>query len=215
MHAVQDFYSHSTWAEDTQRAGFTHSGAIPLWFDIAKEKRATLPLVSGAYPDGSSPGHKNHSDLNHDFTGRPNNTLAVDAATRASADWITRLQADDPSLPWDEMKSYNIQKDMILKRFLEQYDATFVTSTSIVLGHFDGPTPKKTVFSTDLGKEKAQAAAALVMTAQAYAPFMSAKDNVNKLPTPYWSSHFIYHVPRDIADGMLCNDVTYNKPTSK
>ena len=65
----------------------------------------------------------------------------------------------------------------------------------------------------DADKEGTQAKTALALTIAAYLPFVAAKGNEQyHLPSPYWSSHFIYHVPRDIADGMRCADVVYHKP---
>lgn len=213
MHAVQDFYSHSNWVNYWMKSG---AAKTPLWFDVPADERAKLNIHTGAYPDGSAPGHDNHADLNKDNSARPLNTEGVDAATRASTDWIQRLMKDDPSLPWDEMKSYSIQNDKIMKDFLERLDATFLTTSSIALGHFDGDAPKKMLFAPgDVAREKRQAKAMLALTVKDYLTYVAAAKNVNKLPSPYWSSHYIYHVPRDIAVGMMLAGKTYEKPAKQ
>lgn len=199
LHVVQDFYSHSNWVNYWME----HGGKVPLWFDVPAADRAKLPIHTGAYPDGSAPGHENHADLNKDNSTRPLNAEAVDAATRASTAWIVRLMAEAPSLPWDEMKSYDIQKDLVMKNFLYALDSNFLTTTSIVMGHFDGPQPKRMLFATDTFDERKQALYVLKDTVDKYRTFIDAKGNPDKLPSPYWSSQFIYHVPRDIASGLM------------
>ncbi len=213
LHAVQDFYSHSNWVNYWSGKG----GQVPLWFDVDPAERAKLDIHTGAYPDGSSKGHANHGDLNKDNSTRAMNGAAVAAATRASGDWIKRLMADDPSLPWDEMKTYSIKGDRVMKDFLERLDATFLTTSSIALDHFDGPHPAKLIFAKngDAAQEKRQAKLMLAATMKDYLAYVSAEKNKQyKLPSPYWSSHFIYHVPRDVAVGMLCADKTYLKPAN-
>jgi hypothetical protein len=209
LHAVQDFYSHSNWVNY-----WTKTGKVPLWFEVDPAERNKLDIHTGAYPDGSSKGHANHGDLNKDNSTRPMNGAAVAAATRASTDWLKRLMADDPSLPWAEMQQYSIKGDRIMKDFLERLDATFLTTSSIALSHFDGPHPAKFIFAKgDEAKEKHQAEIMLGMTMKDYLVYVAADKNKQyKLPSPYWSSHFIYHVPRDIAVGLLCADKTYLKP---
>jgi hypothetical protein len=212
MHAVQDFYSHSNWVNTLIQPG---KEQVPIWFDIPRAERSKMSIHTGAYPDDSAKPHENHAQLNKDSSSRTLNGPAVDAATRASIDWIKRLMADDPSLPWDEMKSYSIKDDLVMKRYLYELDSTFTTTTSIALNHFDGPKPKKFVFAQggDVDKEIIQAKTALGLTIAAYLPFVAAKGNEEyHLPSPYWSSHFIYHVPRDIADGLMCAGVVYKKP---
>jgi hypothetical protein len=204
MHAVQDFYSHSNWVNYWME----HGGNVPLWFEVSAEDRAKLPIHTGAYPDGSAPGHENHADLNKDSSSRKYNMQAVDAASRASADWINRLMADNPSLPWGEMKAYTVKDDQIMKGFLYDFDATFLTSSSIAMGHFDGSDPHKYVFGANKDGDAHGAKIALAAVIERYLVYMHV-DKVNSLPTPYWSSHFIYHVPRDIAAGLMVAGKTY------
>jgi hypothetical protein len=205
LHPVQDFYSHSNWVNVWMKK----SGKVPLWFEVDAKERAKLDIHSGVYPDGSMPGHENHGDLNKDNSQRKLNKEAVDAATRASDAWIKALMASDPTLSWDELKSYSVQNDKILKDFLARLDATFLTSSSIVLGHFDGKQSVKHVFSQDAAKEKVQAATILAATLTEYANYIAAKGNKFHLPSPYWSSHLQYHVIHELADGILLAGKAY------
>ena len=118
MHMVQDFYAHSNWVNTFIQPG---KEEVPIWFDIPRAERNKLSIHTGMYPDDLTdkpPPHENHAVLNKDSSSRTLNPAAVDAATRASTDWIKRLMADDPSLPWDEMKSYSIKDDLVMKRYL-------------------------------------------------------------------------------------------------
>lgn len=213
LHAVQDFYSHSNWVNHWTKVGVV----TPLWFDVTPEDRARLDIHSGAFPDGSSKGHANHGELNKDNSARPLNAEAVDAATRASIDWLARLEKDDPSLPWAEMKGYSVQGDRVMKDFLMRLDATFLTTSSIVGNHFDGKAPKKQIFSPgNAAKDKKQAIVMLAATMKDYLVYVGADKNKQyKLPSPYWSAHFIYHVPRDVAYDLFLADKKYLVPFKK
>jgi hypothetical protein len=208
LHTVQDFYSHSNWVNYWMKK----TGKVPLWYEVDPADRAKLDIHSGAYPDGSAPGHENHADLNKDSSARKLNKEAVEAATRASDAWIKALMASDPTLSWDELKTYSIQNNKIYKDFLERLDATFTTSSSIVAKHFDGENAVKHVFSQEKGKERVQAAAILDQTLNGYSTYMLAKQNKFGLPSPYWSTHLQYHVVRDLAHGMLLAGKGYVKP---
>jgi hypothetical protein len=170
--------------------------------------------VTGAYPDGSSAGHKNHADLNKDCTGRPFNKEAVAIAERASTEWVKMLMDSVPNAPWSELKAYNIQNDMTMKRFLVKLDATFLTSSSIALDHFDGTAPAKFVFVADgdVTRERNQARAALALTLNEYATNIALQGNTYKLPSPYWSGYKVYHITRDLADGLMLNGKKYKAP---
>lgn len=212
LHTVQDFYSHSNWVN--RHIALGQKNPIPIWFETTQSDRMKLNLVTGAYPDGSKKGKLNHGDLNKDCTGRNLNTQAVEVAERASIDWLKRLMDSTASeVPWGELKSYDIQKNIVMKRFLVQLDATFLTTSSIVANHFDGPTPVKFVFSPekDLTKEFRLARTALMSTLQQYTANMAIKDNTHALPSPYWSGHIIYHITRDLAFGLMLNEKIYVK----
>jgi hypothetical protein len=211
LHTIQDFYSHSNWVNLQTSMNVS---PVPIWYDVAAADRKKLNLFTGAYPDGSSAGHKNHADLNKDCSTRDLNKDAVETAERASIDWVKRLMDSVITVPWSELKAYNIQNDMVLKRFLVNLDATFLTSSSIVLNHFDGKQPAKFVFSPtkELPKERAQAAIALSATIGQYSINVGTAENTFKLPTPYWAGHKAYHITRDLAAGLMLNGKKYVPP---
>jgi hypothetical protein len=214
LHVVQDFYSHSNWINLFNAAGRKQ---MPIWFDIPETERKMLDLYSGVYPDGSMPNHANHSELNKDASTRPLNSIAVEAAERASIDWLKRLVDTLTEVPWAELKAYNIQKDMVMKRFLVSLDATFLTSSSILFNHLDGDQPAKYIFSPEKSNkiEKAKAAAALMMVLDNYANNISVGKNEFQLPSPYWAGFKGYFITRDIADGISLKGKKYTAPKEK
>ncbi len=208
LHTVQDFYSHSNWVTTIIKSH------MPIWFEVDELERKKLNLVTGAYPDGSSKGKKNHADLNKDCSIRAFHKEAVEVAERASIDWVKRLMDSVAEIPWNELKSYNIQKDVTLKRFLIKLDATFLTSSSIALDHFDGTKPAKFVFTPekDITRERNQARAALALTLNEYATNIALAGNTYKLPSPYWAGHKVYHITRELAAGIMLNGKKYKAP---
>lgn len=208
LHTIQDFYSHSNWVNLYMSM---NKSPIPIWYEVDAMDRKKMNLFTGAYPDGSSKGHKNHADLNKDCSTRPLNKEAVEVAERASIDWVKRLIDSVAEVPWNELKSYNIQKDVVLKRFLVKLDATFLTSSSISLDHFDGTNPAKFVFTPEknITREKNQARAALALTLDEYATNIALAGNTYQLPSPYWAGQKVYHITRDLAAGIILNGKKY------
>lgn len=216
LHAVQDFYSHSNWVNTYV---LLNKKPIPTWYGEDSNYRMSLYLYTGAYPDGSVKGKKNHSELNKDCSIRELNKEAVEVAERASVEWVKMIMDATPELPWSELKSYNIQNDQILKNFLVKLDATFLTSSSILGpdgGHLDGPKPVKFVFTADndIEKERAKARVALSYTISEYAAYLTLERNIYKLPSPYWAGFRVYFITRDLANGLSHNYKQYNKPAN-
>lgn len=212
LHTIQDFYSHSNWVNLCVSKG---QSPIPIWYDVDADAKKQLNLFTGAYPDGSSKGHKNHSDLNKDCSARDLNKQAVEVAEKASIDWVKRLiDSTGTSVPWSELKAYNIQNDVAMKRFLVKLDATFLTSSSIALDHFDGASPAKFVFTPEknITREKNQARAALALTMNEYATNIALAGNTYQLPSPYWAGHKVYHITRDLAAAIMLNGKKYKAP---
>ncbi|HUR65199.1 MAG TPA: hypothetical protein VMZ03_02510 [Chitinophagaceae bacterium] len=208
LHAIQDFYSHSNWVNLYMQQG---GATIPIWFDVPAEERKKLNLYTGIYAKPYN-GHVPHETLNKDCSTRQYNKEAVEAAERASVDWVKRLIDAVPEAPWGELKAYSIQNDMVMKKFLTKLDATFLTSSSILGGHFDGSDPAKKVFNQNLASEKVMAYQALTATLGDYTTNMNIASNKYKLPTPYWSGFMGYNISYDIADGLLLNNVKYTRP---
>lgn len=211
LHTVQDFYSHSNWVEQHSKAGIS---PIPLWQDVPAEKRNALDLYTGAYPAGSAPGHADHDTLNKDNSSRPLNAEAVEVACRASIAWVRSMMESAPEVPWQSLKGYNIQSDLKMKNFLVVEDSSFLTSSSILPGHFDGDKPAKFVFDKRHNPtiERAMAGHALQFTIGLYLRNLAEPKNTDKLPSPYWAGFRIYKISHDLADGLLKNGVAYVKP---
>lgn len=208
LHIVQDFYSHSNWVNLHAKANVS---PVPVWFDVTEKERKKLKLATGAYPDGSVPGKLSHGDLNKDCSARELNSIAVETAERASIDWIKRLMEAVPEAPWGELKAYNIQNNIVMKRFLYTLDANFVTTTSILNDHLDGEKPVKFIFSKtkNTDEEKRLAKVVVASTFSGYLENVAVEANEFKLPTPYWAGFVGYHITRDLAAGLMLNGKTY------
>ena len=211
LHIVQDFYSHSNWVNIYNEKRL---GPPPIWYDVTRQQRDSMKLVTGAYPDGAVKGKLSHSDLNKDCSTRALNIEATETADRASIDWVKRLMQAVPEVPWGELKTYNIQNNMVMKKFLVQQDASFLTSSSIFFSHFDGDQPAKFVFANqkDITVEKTMATAALKLAIDGYAVNIALKGNEHKLPTPYWAGFLVYNIVREIATGFRHNNTTFKPP---
>ena len=204
LHLVQDFYSHSNWIDQFQEAS-----PPPIWFEVPAAERAKLKIKTGAYPAGSAPGQPDHDSLNKDTSQRPGHAKAFDAAARASTDWLKHIVDATPDLDWSSLKSYNVGSDVVLRPFLREMDATFLTSSSIVANHFDGEKPARMIFNPDPERNKRQAWAALLLVAGRYNPYFQAEGNDALLPSPYWAGIKKYRVYRDIANGLILNGKRY------
>jgi hypothetical protein len=211
LHIVQDYYSHSNWVNTYSSM---QKNPIPTWYGEDSAFRRGLDLFTGAYPDGSAKGKKNHSELNKDCSSINLNKEAVEVAERASSEWVKKIVDATPELPWSELKSYNIQNDQVLKNFLVKLDATFLTSSSIVAGHLDGASPARFIFSAekDPGKEKSMAFSALNLTIGEYSAYLTLERNIYKIPSPYWAGFRVYFITRDIANGLSHSNNKYIKP---
>ncbi len=208
LHIVQDFYSHSNWVNYYNGI---NTSTIPIWFDKDSATRSKLTLYTGVYPDGSVKGKVDHKDLNKDCSTQLLNDLAVETAGRASVDWINRIINAVPEINWSSLKSYNIQKDIIMKKFLVTLDASFVTTSSILARKFDGKKPKKLVFADNIPDEEAKALFVFTNIINDYALNTEQEKNKYKLPTPYWSGFYGYYITRYLANGLKLNGETYIK----
>lgn len=209
LHMVQDFYSHSNWVELWVARG----GGIPTYLSADPAIVNTMLLHTGAFPDGSSPPHPNHADVNKDNTSRDENLRAVLTAKLASIEWLKMLEAADPTLPWAAMKAFNVQSNPILRDFAMK-DSTFLIASSEVPGKFDGPHPVKIVYKSSDGQsaDTVAALAALKEVVQAYSDIASAPTNPDHLPSPYWVGHVRFHIARDLAAGLFLEGKQYKQP---
>lgn len=201
LHAIQDFYSHSNWLRKVASTG----GVAPLWFDVLEAERRKLDVKTGWYPDGNKPTMLYHREENKDATGRPLNPQAFEIATRASVDWIRRIMAVTPEVPWDTLKTWKAQPANLNGSWLRNADASFITTTSILADHWDGPTPAKNVFAPEAQRNKNMAQQALGLTMKVYSQNIALGGA--STPSPHWVGFTIYHVERDLAKGLYLQDV--------
>jgi hypothetical protein len=198
LHAIQDFYSHSNWLR-------TVAAPAPIWFDVPRRVRESLAIKTGWYPDGKLGGILYHKEENKDSTGRPLNAEAVDAATRASVDWVHRLIDATPEVPWATLKAWRAQPANLNGTWLRNADATFVTTTSTLAGHWDGATPSKNVFAADASRNTFMAGEALGVTLGVYSRNIAISHS-NATPTPHWVGFTIYHVEKALTNGLYLQD---------
>jgi hypothetical protein len=206
LHIIQDFYSHSNWVNTFVNKKIH---PIPTWYEIDSIERSKIFLYTGAYPDWSSKNNTNHKDLNKDCSTQELNTLAVQAAEKASIEWIKKLMNDVPEIDWAGLKTYTVENNMVMKNYLRKLDATFLTSSSIVASKLDGAAPVRKIFDENLVKEKAKAASVLSLTFNAYSNYVIVKENPYRLPTPYWAGFYQYFITYDLASGLMFNNELY------
>ncbi len=206
LHMVQDFYSHSNWVHPNGMNAV--NPIVSTWYEADSVSKMKLNIYTGVYPDGSQEGKANHGDLHKDNSARSYNDVAVFLAEKASTEWIKKIIDATPALPWAALKKYSVQKNMVMKDFLENLDANFLTTSSILAGpsgHFDGENPKKTIFSKDLIKEKFSAGIVLKTVISQYA----INWGLQGLFSPYWAGFTKYDIINNLAIGLLHNGVTY------
>jgi Ca2+-binding RTX toxin-like protein len=111
LHAVQDFYSHSTWVETHQPYDETYR--IDTWFDNIPIPALYPELYTGNYPNNPSDPAKSHGDetygVNHDSPLRERWDEAY--AFASSRQWVKAIQnwtsAINPQL-WEQVKTYQL-----------------------------------------------------------------------------------------------------------
>jgi len=100
LHAVQDFYAHSNWAEVMAGSGYGKDN-MPTWDSMQAaladpETRAAAQALLDKVYTGSFPGSpddpKSHSRMNKDDPTRPNYAESRAAADAATAEWLNRLE---------------------------------------------------------------------------------------------------------------------------
>ena len=201
LHIIQDFYSHSNWINTYMGKGIS---PIPIWYEVEDIVRKKMTLFTGIYAKPFK-GHVSHDSLHKDNSERLYNKEAVEVAERASIDWIKRLMTEVPELDWGGLKSYNIQSNMVMKKYLVTQDASFLTSSSIIAFKFDGKKPKKFVFADNLPDEHAKAAIVLSTILTNYASNAGVEKNKFRLLTPYWAGFMGYNISHNLSNGLMLN----------
>lgn len=132
LHAVHDFYAHSTWARvDWTQHGFT----APTWHDVPAAVRATLDLYcSTAHGHTPLPGRPTHEQMNFDNASRPGFAVAFPAAYRATGQWLGRCAAWAGD-GWEAMRRFDEQSAGIA------LDYRLVAELARYTGHWHGAGP--------------------------------------------------------------------------
>lgn len=142
LHAVQDFYTHSNWADILGAGDYLQASTYFNTPPSATETR----LRSGKYPNSSPPVATDHGTdgvgMNHDFYGRPNWINAYSTAYAASREWINAIQI------WVLEIDRNIW-NQVQKPTLDPIDYTFTIVQNQLMydltswfGHWKGPDSK-------------------------------------------------------------------------
>jgi len=103
------------------------------------------------------------------------------------------------------LKGWRAQPANLNGAWLRDADATFITTTSTMAGHWDGARPVKNVFALEAARDKFMAGEALSLTLGVYSKNITI--NSNATPTPHWVGFTVYHVERDLVKGLYLQDV--------
>lgn len=144
LHVVQDFYSHSNWAElQAPPAGVDY--ATLTWFDSSAAQRAGVKTgIPGQ--DNSPDGHGTYTGagMNHDAYGRPNWDKAYVLAYAGARQWTnqakTWVSEVNPAV-WEQARTLTLE-GKYLSRLNSDYNAMYRLSewvkTDRENGHWKG-----------------------------------------------------------------------------
>lgn len=116
LHNVQDFYSHSNWAEsgagDPLGSGrLAAYGTHPTWLSVDRSVREKLRVYT-TWPGGGGLPKRTHGDwdsdstfLNNDWEGRPHHTAAYLCSYFATRQWVRLFQTFVSPTEWAAMKA--------------------------------------------------------------------------------------------------------------
>ena len=109
LHTIQDFYSHSNWAELQRVSGVDY--ATTTWFDSGGV-RAGVKTGLSRLPGTASAQHGSYADgMNHDSYNRPNWDRAYVLAYAASRQWANQVRLwvteVNPNI-WEQAKAISL-----------------------------------------------------------------------------------------------------------
>src|SRR5207253_2927912 len=110
-----------------------------------------------------------------------------------------------------ELKAWRAQPANLNGTWLRNADATFITTTSTIAGHWDGKTPVKNVFWPEAGRNRNMAIQALGLTMNVYTKNLAISGN-SATPTPHWVGYTIYHVEKYLATGLYLQNQQWWSP---
>jgi hypothetical protein len=143
-HPLQDFYSHTNWAEavgDIDGPGWDdlNEGSVPTFFDVPPDVRAKVNLYAGG-AEGTTRTHGNWADDPHetvakDWPGRPRYAQAYITGYFATRQWLRAIRTwvDDEPL-WRAAQQFDPGAD---GRSLS-HDVTGAREVSSSTGHLYG-----------------------------------------------------------------------------
>jgi hypothetical protein len=113
LHAVQDFYTHSNWAET--HPSFGNSYRTETWFSLPPTGLNIFTGKASSFQGTPPAGHPNHggynSGLNKDEYSRANWDRAYTFAYAASREWVNAMrtwsQQVDPNF-WAQVQAFNV-----------------------------------------------------------------------------------------------------------
>ncbi|WP_309728912.1 hypothetical protein [Chamaesiphon sp. OTE_75_metabat_556] len=113
LHAVQDFYTHSDWAEQHPPTG--NSYRTETWYNSSTKNINVITAIAGHFQGTPPPNHPKHggydSGLNKDSYNRPNWDRSYVFAYAGSREWVNAIKTwvneIDPNF-WTTVKSFSV-----------------------------------------------------------------------------------------------------------
>ena len=138
--------------------------------------------------------------------GVPRTTPANDASAMGAPIWFDVPKADRERINvrtgwYPDGNRPGAMPANLNGTWLRNADATFITTTSGILGHWDGSTPVKNVFSPEPARNRNMAVQALGLTMNVYSRNIAISGN-GATPTPHWVGYTMFHVEKDLAKGL-------------
>lgn len=142
LHNVQDFYTHSNWAEsgssDPLGSGQLASyGSHPTWLSVDRAVREKMRVYTH-WPGGGGFPKRTHGDwnsdatfLNKDWEGRPHHTAAYLCSHFATRQWVRLFQSWVKPAEWAAMKAGD-------PAFNPDHDWDHARRISFYGGHWNG-----------------------------------------------------------------------------
>ncbi len=142
LHAVQDFYTHSNWAD---LLGSVDGLQTSTYFNTPISPTENR-LRSGKYPNSSPEQATDHGTtgvgMNHDFYGRPNWMNAYSTAYAGSREWINAIQGwvteVNPNI-WNQVRQPTFDPTDLGRTAVQ---IALMYDLSTWLGHWKGPNSK-------------------------------------------------------------------------
>ncbi|NOT32721.1 MAG: hypothetical protein HOP12_00980 [Candidatus Eisenbacteria bacterium] len=142
LHNVQDFYTHSNWAElgadnPLGSGKLAAYGTHPTWLSVDRSVREKLHVYT-TWPGGGGFPKRTHGDwnsdatyLNKDWEGRPRHTAGYLCAYFATRQWVRLFRTFVTDAEWTAMKAGD-------PKFNPDHDWDHARRISFYGGHWNG-----------------------------------------------------------------------------